>query len=484
MKKSILSLMITSAILTGCGGGSGDDSSATASLKGVAIDGYITGATAFLDLNFNGKHDSGEPSAITGENGAYDLGLTGSDANCADYAPVIIDVPVGAVDSDHGDVTEAYQLSFPPAFAAASEEEIRSTTPLTTVVWESIEAELNAADKAPTCAALKANYDMRNEIKNRVKEQELRVAQRYNVAVAKLYSDFIEDKDYDLHKLAQDIVPSLQKSYDDTRTLQKNNTNAAYAYVEYFWGLWDKTAENHDDKWYRTEYVNTGDAYTMVTHEVDETLEKQVKLIERIERKGKETAAIQYERVTSAHYNEKGTNFDCSINEFYEQKTQISYGVENRSFKAVDDWNACKSMNPVDTLNTQAAITKVYSENGDQLLTDSRHDYKKGDVSVFDMTGLIGLGDNIESLDGDKLNVVDTILTDFKDKSGYGASSWIRIKHEFPQEGEQISTSHDQDGLWIVRHGLPNGTWTIKCGAEGDLKFVEKREQCPNLSEE
>lgn len=483
MKKSILSLVITSAILSGCGG-SGGDSSATASLKGVAIDGYITGATAFLDLNFNGKHDAGEPSAITGENGAYDLGLKGSDANCVDYAPVIIDVPVGAVDSDHGDVTEAYQLSFPPAFAAASDEEIRSTTPLTTVVWDSIKRELNAADKAPTCDALKANYGLRDEIKNSVKEQERRVAQRYNVAVDKLYSDFIAEKNAELHKLAQDIVPSLQKSYVETRTLQQNNPKTAYVYVEYFWGLWNKSGENHDDKWYRTEYVNTGDAYTMVTHEVDETLANQVKLIERIERHGKETAAIQYERVTSAHYNEGGKNYDCNINEFYEQKTQVSYGVENRSFKAVDDWKACILMNPVATLNTQAAITKVYSENGEQLLTDSRHDYKKGDVSVFDLSGLIGLGANIESLDGTELDVVNTIPTNFEDESNYGASSWIRIKNEFPQDNEQIMTSHDQDGLWIVKHDLPDGTWTLKCGPEGGLKTVEKREQCPNLSGE
>jgi hypothetical protein len=50
-------LIITTSIsiaLTACGG-SASDLPASATLKGTAIDGYLTGATVFLDVNFDGK---------------------------------------------------------------------------------------------------------------------------------------------------------------------------------------------------------------------------------------------------------------------------------------------------------------------------------------------------------------------------------------------------------------------------------------------
>ena len=40
-------------------------------LAGKVIDGYVSGATAFLDLNFNGVVDSNEPSAISGADGDF-----------------------------------------------------------------------------------------------------------------------------------------------------------------------------------------------------------------------------------------------------------------------------------------------------------------------------------------------------------------------------------------------------------------------------
>jgi hypothetical protein len=41
------------------------------SLSGKVIDGYISGATVFIDLNGNLEHESSEPSAISDENGTY-----------------------------------------------------------------------------------------------------------------------------------------------------------------------------------------------------------------------------------------------------------------------------------------------------------------------------------------------------------------------------------------------------------------------------
>jgi hypothetical protein len=42
---------------------------------GTAIDGYISGATLFLDVNKNGVLDAGEPSTTTDSNGEYNLDI-------------------------------------------------------------------------------------------------------------------------------------------------------------------------------------------------------------------------------------------------------------------------------------------------------------------------------------------------------------------------------------------------------------------------
>ncbi|WP_372971933.1 hypothetical protein, partial [Marinobacter sp.] len=58
--KPIVCLFSSAMILAGCGGGSdGSENSPedVARASGKVIDGYISGATVFLDLNFNGARD-------------------------------------------------------------------------------------------------------------------------------------------------------------------------------------------------------------------------------------------------------------------------------------------------------------------------------------------------------------------------------------------------------------------------------------------
>ena len=55
--------------VAGCGGGG--DSEPTTSVSGVVVDGYLAGATVCLDVNANGKCDTGEASATTNASGVY-----------------------------------------------------------------------------------------------------------------------------------------------------------------------------------------------------------------------------------------------------------------------------------------------------------------------------------------------------------------------------------------------------------------------------
>ena len=83
------------------------------SIQGKTLDGYISGAKVFVDVNFNFKHDAGEYSAFTGANGVFDLKYDQNDAVCVEARPLVADVPVGANDETQGEVTQAYKMIMP-----------------------------------------------------------------------------------------------------------------------------------------------------------------------------------------------------------------------------------------------------------------------------------------------------------------------------------------------------------------------------------
>ena len=113
-------MMISAAILSfaGCGGGGGagsaNSSAPTVSFNGVAIDGILKSARAFLDLNDNGTYEDGEPTAITDGNGAFTLSAT--EAQKAAHSVVVAAIAGQTVDLDNPDVTitKGFTLLAPP----------------------------------------------------------------------------------------------------------------------------------------------------------------------------------------------------------------------------------------------------------------------------------------------------------------------------------------------------------------------------------
>ncbi len=84
-KLNTVLLALFTASLTACGGGSSDSNNTAGSqadLTGVAIDGYVEGATAFVDYNLNGQLDDNEPSALTDQNGQFEFSRLISVSKC------------------------------------------------------------------------------------------------------------------------------------------------------------------------------------------------------------------------------------------------------------------------------------------------------------------------------------------------------------------------------------------------------------------
>jgi hypothetical protein len=77
LKASMLSIATAVLIGTaGCSGGGGSDAAATATYSGGAVDGYLQGATVFVDSTANKTQDINEQTTTTDDNG--DFNLTGS----------------------------------------------------------------------------------------------------------------------------------------------------------------------------------------------------------------------------------------------------------------------------------------------------------------------------------------------------------------------------------------------------------------------
>ncbi len=163
--RTALAVLLPLAITVGCGGGSGtsiqpsigaateqpsnttgDTDAGTdstnpenpgaaiaATVSGRVADGYLQGATVCVDINENGACDDDEPSAISGQGGAYDLDIPAG----ATDKPIIADVPATAIDEDTGQAIGKKLILSTPA------DRPEFISPITTLVHEELKENPN-----------------------------------------------------------------------------------------------------------------------------------------------------------------------------------------------------------------------------------------------------------------------------------------------------------------------------------------------------
>jgi hypothetical protein len=140
MKKQILTIaaVVTVGLIAGCGGGGSSTPTSSTAVSGKVADGYLIGATVFLDRNGNYQMDAGEPSTTTDANGAYTLNV--DPADMGKYPILAMAIKGQTIDKDTNQtVPNSYILSMPAA-AMSGTVSNNFISPMSTLIREKMAA--------------------------------------------------------------------------------------------------------------------------------------------------------------------------------------------------------------------------------------------------------------------------------------------------------------------------------------------------------
>jgi hypothetical protein len=164
------------------------------SLTGKTIDGYISGATVFFDVNFNQRLDAGEYSAITDASGAFEIKVNDNDLECIKARPIVANVPIGAEDSTLGTVNKAYQMLLPSVNDAGSNQVVIS--PFTSLLTEAILKGKAESDISEDLSVFEGCQEAGNNVASRISTEVSSmitlIENTYSISWNDLISDFIE----------------------------------------------------------------------------------------------------------------------------------------------------------------------------------------------------------------------------------------------------------------------------------------------------
>ena len=254
MKKIFLAIMFV--VLNACGGGGGSDNTPASSssptptpssstLTTRVIDGYIDGANTFIDYNYNFVQDPGEPSATNADcegcDGSYYFVGTSSffseinnwSVACSQSRIQISEVPVGAIDANLGEVTEAFTMFYIPykkPNASESNIEVINVTPFTGLFLDFVteskdELDIDAIEVADGCGE-QANA-LATSVNAKAATFAIELQEFQGDAMEDLYSNYIETNNNQQAQLGEKIV-DFMKAADDVRDVVNTHYNDEY----------------------------------------------------------------------------------------------------------------------------------------------------------------------------------------------------------------------------------------------------------------
>lgn len=471
MKTKLILATILTMGLTACGGGGGGDNPTPpqpkSALQGKAIDGYIQGATVYLDLNFNKQLDAGEPSVITTDKGDYRMELTAAQEKCAEYVPLVVDVPVGAVDMDTGVVDQAYQMVLPPKFTPISNDDLHHVTPLTTVLWSYVEKQL-ANNGTLTCESVMADQQTREKIAFELRESTSRVVKHYNISEQKLYDDYIASGDAETATLAMEIVRGLQASFKETDDLKKANPTAFYAYVEYHIGDNRDNDGAYADAWYKEQGIYWNDRAITKLDKVSADFTQVVRPLIYSERLFRKTGDYKYvnEYILESR-NGDDSQYSCGVRESIEHSVgDKTYEISNLVGFQANTFEECVIDNIGDAV-TQRTASVANTVGGVKSIAEFLYDRQAGGFPF--LNDWVDMSSTLASFKmADMVDALEQLPYGFDDATiEPNAQSWAKTQISTDVAGVKIEIKRTNLDAYTKTVTQVDGTYTIECGTDG-----------------
>lgn len=456
-------------ILAGCGGGSdGSENSPedVARASGKVIDGYISGATVFLDLNFNGARDAGEPQTVSGDFGDYTLELSPEDRQCLGYAPLVVDVPAGAIDEDQGEVDQPYQMVFAPPFEPVSDRDFFNISPLTSVLWSAIRAELSMDLANLSCAGVVQKDQKREQLRFILEASISDVVAHYNISEAQLFSDFIANGDTETQEKAVRIVKGLKKSFAETSRLKDLYPEALYVQASYH-QFDDRDAdEQYPDAWYREFNMLDETRQIFRLDKVTDDLAEVVRSIIYGEREEIVRDDLSY--YSSFEFesrNGDNSNYRCDSKEgvitTWEEKTYELTNLVNKEAGAFAD---CQTVDFTDETYMRYAFVEYSDGTADY---SSQFMFHPPATDLIQLNDWLGLKWQLESLEPSVLvNTFEGLPYGFMEVGTGGASAWHKQKL-YPDGENTIRLYKNNSGQYEKWTTFADGTSLKECSTNG-----------------
>ncbi|NRQ43545.1 hypothetical protein HRH59_13405 [Rheinheimera sp. YQF-2] len=466
--------------LAACGGGSSSDNSgavvpepvATSLLNGKVIDGYVSGAKVWLDINGNGVLDEAEPSTVSIQAGDYALELTAAQRECVTYATLYVDVPVGAIDEDSGEVTEAYQMARPAQFQPLNEAALRHISPLTSVLWQQVQAQLSdSGQQQLSCAALKAKSELAAQIRHEIDDIIRTTVDKYNITADKIFADFIAADDEPSYQLAQSIVKGLKATFAYKQQLKQQYPDATYIRNQFYQGSDIDNNNAYPQAWYRDTMLSFNSGYSTELVKMNDELTEVVRdiyLREHTDVAWGDGMLSQTKDIYS--YGGDGAEYTCSnIEAVSVIKSGVTYGLSGSG-------NATAAATVAECNNNDfgsaggSSFSVDYVEAGIHYYTRLDVAKDKAEYQLFahwndlqDKAGELDFADLISYLNNSGYKFNDTVLLD--------VSYWHKRSTD-DRTANRVQVDKFSDRPWEKLQYQADGTYIKTCSTDEGQSWV------------
>lgn len=444
-------------------------------IKGRTIDGYLQGATVFLDINGNVTLDEGEPYAVSGPGGRFEIELDEEQAACKDLAPVVADVPVGAIDETLGEVTEAFQMVLPPGTVEITSDEEIYITPITSVLWAEL-YELLQTGEIPglSCSDLEDNPAAMEDLKRHIETAIQFAVWTYNIPADELLSDYVASGSAETQATAEQIATALQLSLKEQLLLEEANPNSDSVRVVVERSLGSKyndpLLENDEFGWYRRWAIQEGDILKEGIMRLSDDLSSELYLFSYREYLPTVTNSsgvkVRYTRHIDLQGGQGIGDYSCRGSEsawhtmnYSGAKGTFEVSVDNNTSMPVTTWEECnESVHGQPSYTQNIFITERPKNRADGVTLEQGY-------FTFDAEGgkplpaTKGLALDLERVTADEiLSVVPNF--DWRFYDGADTTALFTSKH-FEYQGTNkilIEKFTDPENQWRRVEYLPNNT--------------------------